>query len=109
MGTSVRFRYKASKTVNGHIHNRVESVSTRAAMTFFLMTLSQVMVNISWIVNSFIKEYTYLRSFSFMMLCTSGIWNVIIYYFRNRVFKNEMNRLVFHLRSGETYEDFLCN
>ena len=97
IGTSVHLRYKSSKSSNGQIHNRVQSVSTRAATTFFLMTLSQVIVNVPWIVNFFINEHRYLKTFSVMMFLSGGIWNVIVYYFRNRAFKNEINRLLFRL------------
>ena len=97
IGTSVHLRYKSSKSSNGQIHNRVRSVSTRAATTFFLMTLSQVLVNVPWIVNVFVDEHRFLKTFSFMMYFSGGIWNVVVYYFRNRTFKNEMNRLLFRL------------
>ena len=94
IGTSVHLRYNAPKTCNGHIHNRVQSVSTRAATTFFLMTLSQVLVNVPWIVNLFIKEHRFLKTFAVIMYFSGGIWNVIVYYLRNGTFKNEMDRFI---------------
>ena len=95
IGTSVHLRYKVSKRSNRHIHNRMQSVSTRAATTFFLMTLSQVLVNVPWIVNIFINEHMFLKTFAVIMYFSGGIWNVVIYYFRNRTFKNEMNRFIY--------------
>ena len=101
MATSVSLRYKGR---NGRIRNNLQFFNTRSTTTFFLMTLSQVAVNIPWIVNLFINEHKYLKTFSFMMYGSSGIWNVIVYYFRNRAFKYEINRLIFHLRFQGTVD-----
>ena len=104
MGTSVCLRYKASKTRNGRIQINLLSFNTRSATTFFLMTLSHVAVNIPWIVHLFMDENKYLTTFSFMMYASGGIWNVIVYYFRNRAFKIEINRLLFRFRFMQHFQ-----
>ena len=99
IGTSLRLRFKALKISNRHVHDRVQSHNRRAATTFFLMTLSQVAVNIPWILKTILrKEFTFFETFSSMMYTSGGIWNVIVYYLRNQAFKHELNRLLFHFR-----------
>ena len=69
---------------------------TRAAKTYFLMTLSQAVSNLPWMVAIFVGDVPDVVIFIVEILFASaGWWDVVVYYLRNRAFRSTANKM-FH-------------
>ena len=88
----------------GNNHDR-QHMNTKAAVTLFLLSLSLLLANLPWIIVRLTNTQGYALSFSTFMCVSGGLWNVLVYYFRNRMFRNEINALLFRRRQWQPREE----
>lgn len=82
-------------TVGGVGHHRVLRPNSKAAITFLLMGLSQIVANVPWIISWFMDETPdFLRYISEIFFASTIWWDVVVYYVRNRPFRRAMRNAV---------------
>ena len=90
------YRSKRRSRGSGMTINRNQSLqrNTKAATTFFLMAMSQIVVNVPWIIGALREsESSYAGFVSEILFSLSICWDVVVYYIRNRSFRKTMNGL----------------
>ncbi|XP_072042782.1 uncharacterized protein [Amphiura filiformis] len=77
---------------NGPGHGRHRD--TRTATTFFLMAMSQAIANLPWLIVICIGDVSDIVIFIVeVFYASSGWWDVVVYYVRNRAFRESARKL----------------